>query len=92
MEDFDDLTQSSETASEFSRFSCPDYEAILKLTEHLSLECKGKPIPPEEQRLHTFAHPAPRALMCLSAWQGHALETHIRLARNFIIPTVVASV
>nr|XP_048285853.1 ankyrin repeat domain-containing protein 26-like [Myodes glareolus] len=40
MEDFDDLTQSSETASEYGRFSCPNYEAILKLIEHLNLECK----------------------------------------------------
>ncbi|XP_013202895.1 ankyrin repeat domain-containing protein 26-like [Microtus ochrogaster] len=40
MEDFDDLTQSSETASEYGRFSCPNYEAVLKLIEHLSLECK----------------------------------------------------
>lgn len=46
MEDFDDLTQSSETASEYGRFSCPNYEAVLKLIEHLNLECKGKPTAP----------------------------------------------
>ncbi|XP_057613286.1 ankyrin repeat domain-containing protein 26-like [Chionomys nivalis] len=40
MEDSDDLAQSSETASEYGRYSCPNYEAILKLIEHLSLECK----------------------------------------------------
>ncbi|CAH6789192.1 Ccdc144b [Phodopus roborovskii] len=40
MEDFDDLTQSSETSSEYGKFPCPNYEAILKLIEHLSLECK----------------------------------------------------
>lgn len=42
MEDFDDLTQSSEISS-FGKFPCPNYEAVLKLIEHLSLECKGKP-------------------------------------------------
>nr|XP_034355809.1 ankyrin repeat domain-containing protein 26-like [Arvicanthis niloticus] len=40
MEDFDDLTQSSETASDYGRSSCPNYEAILKLIKRLSLECK----------------------------------------------------
>ncbi|XP_035317449.1 ankyrin repeat domain-containing protein 26-like isoform X1 [Cricetulus griseus] len=39
MEDFDDLTQSSEISS-FGKFPCPNYEAVLKLIEHLSLECK----------------------------------------------------
>lgn len=43
MEDFDDLTQSSETSSEYGKFPCSNYEATLKLIEHLSLECKGKP-------------------------------------------------
>lgn len=41
MEDVGDLTQSSETASEYGRPPCPNYEAILKLIERLSLECKG---------------------------------------------------
>lgn len=41
-EEFDDLTQSSETASASSRFPSPNYEDLLKLIEHLSLECKGK--------------------------------------------------
>ncbi|XP_060234611.1 ankyrin repeat domain-containing protein 26-like [Meriones unguiculatus] len=40
MEDFIDLTQSSETASEHGRSPCPNYEAVLKLIERLSLECK----------------------------------------------------
>uniref|UniRef100_A0A8C6N3G3 DUF3496 domain-containing protein n=1 Tax=Mus spicilegus TaxID=10103 RepID=A0A8C6N3G3_MUSSI len=40
MEDVGDLTQSSETASEYGRPPCPNYEAILKLIERLSLECK----------------------------------------------------
>ncbi|KAL1777643.1 hypothetical protein HispidOSU_005498 [Sigmodon hispidus] len=40
MEDFDDLTQSSEATSEYGRCPCPNYEAILRLIEHLSLECK----------------------------------------------------
>ncbi|XP_040610434.1 ankyrin repeat domain-containing protein 26-like [Mesocricetus auratus] len=40
MEDFDDLTQSSETSSEYGKFPCSNYEATLKLIEHLSLECK----------------------------------------------------
>ncbi|KAL6032815.1 hypothetical protein STEG23_014756, partial [Scotinomys teguina] len=40
MEEFDDLTQSSETASASSRFPSPNYEDILKLIEHLSLEYK----------------------------------------------------
>nr|XP_042134890.1 ankyrin repeat domain-containing protein 26-like isoform X2 [Peromyscus maniculatus bairdii] len=39
-EEFDDLTQSSETASASSRFPSPNYEDLLKLIEHLSLECK----------------------------------------------------
>ncbi|XP_038959549.1 ankyrin repeat domain-containing protein 26-like isoform X3 [Rattus norvegicus] len=40
MEDLGDLTQSSETASECGKFPSPNYEAILKLIERLSLECK----------------------------------------------------
>ncbi|NP_001411419.1 coiled-coil domain containing 144B isoform 1 [Mus musculus] len=40
MEDVGDLTQSSETASEYGRPPCPNYEAILRLIERLSLECK----------------------------------------------------
>ncbi|XP_031232477.1 ankyrin repeat domain-containing protein 26-like [Mastomys coucha] len=40
MEDFDELTQSSETASDYGRSPCLNYEAILKLIERLSLECK----------------------------------------------------
>ncbi|XP_051013710.1 ankyrin repeat domain-containing protein 26-like [Acomys russatus] len=40
MEGFDDLTESSETASEYGSSPCPNYEAVLKLIEHLSLECK----------------------------------------------------
>ncbi|XP_055482194.1 ankyrin repeat domain-containing protein 26-like [Psammomys obesus] len=40
MEDFNDLTQSSETASEHGRSPCPNYEAVLKLIDRLSLGCK----------------------------------------------------
>ncbi|GAB1287466.1 Coiled-coil domain-containing 144B [Apodemus speciosus] len=40
MGDFGDLTQSSEAASDYGKSPCPNYEAILKLTERLSQECK----------------------------------------------------
>ncbi|XP_032752876.1 ankyrin repeat domain-containing protein 26-like [Rattus rattus] len=40
MEDLGDLSQSSETASECGKLASPNYEAILKLIEGLSLECK----------------------------------------------------
>lgn len=54
-EEFDDLTQSSETASASSRFPSPNYEDLLKLIEHLSLECKGRSA---VSRAATTAHSA----------------------------------
>ncbi|XP_052036933.1 ankyrin repeat domain-containing protein 26-like [Apodemus sylvaticus] len=40
MGDCGDLTQSSEVASDCGKPPCPNYEALLKLIERLSLECK----------------------------------------------------
>ena len=42
MGDCGDLTQSSEVASDCGKPPCPNYEALLKLIERLSLECKGR--------------------------------------------------
>lgn len=65
MEDLGDLSQSSETASECGKLASPNYEAILKLIEGLSLECKGKSaVDRSAGALHTSAR-HPGALMRL---------------------------
>lgn len=70
MEDLGDLTQSSETASECGKFPSPNYEAILKLIEHLSLECKGKSAVDRSAGARNTVCTAPRNTN--ASWRGHA--------------------
>lgn len=44
MDEFDDLTKSSETISGGFHMPCPDYRICMSLIEQHGMDCKGKTI------------------------------------------------